>query len=608
MDSSDTTELRRKSRKSTRHTITDAQGLEELEGVEYYRGAAKLILLNPKVEALINVVIVINAITIGIDQSLELEHGSQSVVIVVLDQTFLVVYTLELFLRFFGIGLSNSLVDRWIWLDMLLVGTGVLSDWVLKPIMGQAEQLRVLMVLRSLRLLRLVKALKLMMKFRELCLLTQGLLSSAATMVYVLFLLLVILYCFAAMAMELVTKHRFASGADENEVFAGIVTTHFSSLPVTMLTLLQFATLDSVGAIYKPLIELDWFLATYFICVILVVSIVLMNLVAAIIINSALEQAMQDKELLKRDEASRRKKMLRDLNEMFHRVDEDGSGELSKEELTLASAEDKAFIYSCTEVEDPLEFFDMIDVDKTGAVDIDEFCEGVWQAVVSKAPIETRRMELMIKAMRRDIKVLDKRQRDIASMLRQLCGAFGGVLPTSSTESDASEPASPRATDGTESPDKKRISFCMFPSTPPQVVATQDSKQITLAQSAVGEPDIVEARALLTNPPPPAFDMESLMGQIQLLHSLVTDIHCRLVADATREVQRPSSRSGCDHQIHLGGQLQAQEKLVACEASVGATNQNGRGDRDDSTFPNGHILHAEAGDLAAHIAEQSVLV
>eukprot|EP00930_Biecheleria_cincta_P009259 TRINITY_DN11096_c0_g2_i1.p1 TRINITY_DN11096_c0_g2~~TRINITY_DN11096_c0_g2_i1.p1 ORF type:complete len:603 (+),score=96.32 TRINITY_DN11096_c0_g2_i1:34-1842(+) len=599
-------------RKSTRETVKYTSELVELEGVEYYRAAAKLLLWSPKVEAVINVVIVLNAITIGIDQTLELETGSQSPVIVVLDQTFLVVYILELFLRFFGVGVCASLGDRWVWLDMVLVGTGVLSDWVLKPLMG-AEQLRVLMVLRSLRLLRLVKALKLMMKFRELCLLTQGLLASAGTMVYVLLLLFVILYCFAAMAMELVTKHRLASGIDENEVFAGIVATYFSSLPVTMLTLLQFATLDSVGAIYKPLIESDWFLAVYFIGVILVVSIVLMNLVAAIIINTALEQAMQDKALQQQDEATRRKKMLKDLNEMFHRVDDDGSGELSKEELTMASSEDKAFIFSCTDVEDPLEFFDMIDVDRTGAVDIDEFCDGVWQAVVSKAPIEVRRMERVLKSMRRDLRVLDKHQRDVRNMLQQLCMASGGSGGMFKTESETTEKSSPPNSDG-ESPMHSSISWNIFPPTP-RAVSAPASNLFCLPRDAGDDRDEIGTCLSFTNPPRPDVDVQSFQDQIHRLNLLVTDIHRSLVMDPDQAlvVQRPASKIRCEPEVQLNGQPPVEATCTMVQASIGEANRGGRTHCSDDLSRNAHTLHAEFGTPAdfiekEHIAEHSVLV
>eukprot|EP00931_Biecheleriopsis_adriatica_P047453 TRINITY_DN27358_c0_g1_i1.p1 TRINITY_DN27358_c0_g1~~TRINITY_DN27358_c0_g1_i1.p1 ORF type:complete len:624 (-),score=124.17 TRINITY_DN27358_c0_g1_i1:10-1881(-) len=408
-----------RSRSSVIRKVTDWRD-GRLTRRERLQFVARRFVSHPKFEAFISTIIVVNALTIGVGQSIELETGKPSAGLDTLDNVLLGFYTLELCLRFFGYGIMGSLQDRWVWLDLLLVVTGILSDWVLKYAASEVEELSPLMVLRSLRLLRLVRALKMLMTFRELSLLVNGLISSAGMMFYVLLLLGVILYIFACMAMELITKHGFAQEPDKYPHFAGIVDSYFNSIPTAMLTLLQFVCMDSIGMIYKPLVEQDWLIGVYFVVVILVVSIVLMNLVAAVIINSAMEQALQDKQMLKDDEARKRKKMVQDLNEMFHRIDEDGSGELTKDELTEASDADKAFIFSCTDIEDPLEFFDMVDVDKTGAVDIDEFCEGIWQAVVSKAPIEVRRMEKVINSVRKEVKACLKAQRETVKMLRLL--------------------------------------------------------------------------------------------------------------------------------------------------------------------------------------------
>jgi len=72
---------------------------------------------------------------------------------------------------------------------------------------------------------------------------------------------------------------------------------YFPSLPLTMLTLLQFVCMDSIGSIYRPLIQENPSLAVYFVAIILIVAVVFMNIVTAVLVNGALEQAAEDKEM-----------------------------------------------------------------------------------------------------------------------------------------------------------------------------------------------------------------------------------------------------------------------------------------------------------------------
>merc|ERR1712176_802194 len=164
---------------------------------------------------------------------------------------------------------------------------------------------------------------------KELWQMVRGLTSSLGTMVYTMVLLLVILYTFSCLSMEIVTPQRNT----DNELIKNIVDTHFSSLPQTMLTFFQFVCLDSVAAIYKPLIEHAPWLVFFFVTLILTVSIVLMNLVTAVVVNGAFETAQQDRDAVVIYEQEQKARMMQELQELFQHLDEDGSGVLSSEEI-----------------------------------------------------------------------------------------------------------------------------------------------------------------------------------------------------------------------------------------------------------------------------------
>merc|ERR550539_2087015 len=147
-----------------------------------------------------------------------------------------------------------------------------------------------------------------------------------------------------------------------------------------MLTHLQFLTLDGIGHIYRPLISNRPELSIYFVSFIMLVSIALMNLVTAIMVESSLRQAKEDQVAHKAWEAAKKKQLMPKLRRMFHEMDEDQSGELDLTELRGASDEIKAQLQRICNMEDVEEIFKVLDYDESGAVDIDEFFEGMLKA------------------------------------------------------------------------------------------------------------------------------------------------------------------------------------------------------------------------------------
>ena len=77
-----------------------------------------------------------------------------------------------------------------------------------------------------------------------------------------------------------------AAGQEAEPEFDHLVSQFFPNLFITMLTLLQFATLDGPGVIYGAMIPFKpMTLSIFFVLYILVVSLSLMNLVTDFVIN-----------------------------------------------------------------------------------------------------------------------------------------------------------------------------------------------------------------------------------------------------------------------------------------------------------------------------------
>jgi hypothetical protein len=260
-----------------------------------------------------------------------------------------------------------------------------------------------LLVLRMLRLFRLARAVRLLVQFKTLWMLVRGLIGSASTIAYTFGLIVLILYIFACMAMELITKKHLNS---PEPGIADCVADYFPDIQVAMLTLLQFVCMDSIGSIYRPLILQDPMLIVFFLPFILVVSIALMNLVTAVIVEGAIEQGKNDRESQSRYKAYAFKKMIPGLRAMFHKLDADGSGTLSLEELIEAPQDVKMHFEEILNVESMVELFEIVDVDNSGVVDIDEFCDGISKLVNSTQSVEVVRILNQLSVTRRVIEDL----------------------------------------------------------------------------------------------------------------------------------------------------------------------------------------------------------
>ncbi|CAK0807949.1 unnamed protein product [Prorocentrum cordatum] len=401
-------------------------------------------------DACIGVVILANAVAIGAEQSFELAEIDISA-FAYLEHFFLTMYVLELFIRCVSTG-GKCFSDNWVRFDAFLVGTSVLCFWIIPPVMGNVQGMGMVSMVRMLRLLRLARSVRLIKQFRELWMLVQGLLVSARTMVYTITLIVVILYLFSVVAVEVITKHHLARREDGDPTFHDIVEHSFNTLPQTMMTLMQFVSFDNVVLIYEPLIKRDWRLALFFISIIVIVGILLMNLVTAVVVNNALEQAMADKELVKKLEDNKKRKMCKELRKLFFRLDVDASGHISMDEIARVSDEDRQMLVNIMGMSDPLELFQALDCDGSGEVDIDEFIKGLWQVCTSKAPIEIKRVEKMVEAMQNQMRASQSMMADMVREMSDLKYQFDLKLSRSSLSASAALPGGPdcRSIGGTD--------------------------------------------------------------------------------------------------------------------------------------------------------------
>eukprot|EP00435_Cladocopium_sp_Y103_P007224 s309_g2.t1 len=224
----------------------------ELSGWELYRHQVKKMVDSKWFEWAAGAIILLNMITIALETEVSLRSDDWVTMFTDLERGFLAIYTLDLVVRLIAGGWA-TLRDGWWLLDMILVVVGVVA-LVIAPTLGSIAQqdfggMESLLIMRGLRLLRLVRALRMISYFKVMWRLVSSLLTAAGTMLSTSVLLLLALFISGVIAVELITKD---SDLILDPTTGPIVEKHFSSLPTSILTLVQFVTLDSIAAVYFP--------------------------------------------------------------------------------------------------------------------------------------------------------------------------------------------------------------------------------------------------------------------------------------------------------------------------------------------------------------------
>ncbi|CAN1495336.1 Ion transport domain containing protein [Rhabdaerophilaceae bacterium] len=210
---------------------------------------------NPRTERFVILLIVLNAITLGLETSISImaEYGT---VLHVLDTIFLWIFVAELVARFI-VRRSGFFRDPWNVFDAIVIGIALV------PASGAMSVLRSLRVLRLMRLVTAIPSLKRVVG---------GLIGAIPGMGSITLLMVLIYYVFAVMGTKL-----FGASAPEQ----------FGSLGATAYTLFQIMTFDDwSGGVAKPLMEKHSYAIVYIVVFILLSAFMMLNLFIGVVVSA----------------------------------------------------------------------------------------------------------------------------------------------------------------------------------------------------------------------------------------------------------------------------------------------------------------------------------
>jgi len=286
------------------------------------------------------------------------------------------IYLLEFTLRVF-IKRTQIFDSKWVVLDFIICFAGLL-EVVLNASGISIEQVSMMRLLRLARIMRLIRLFRKFAFLRELRKLMNMAASCLKTLLWSFVFCFIVMTVWAMAAVELIQPlvvQMTAEGQFEDCPFCQVA---LSS--VMRANLLLFQTViagDSWGRLATPVIEAHPWTAIIFMGSQLTVVFGVLNLVVAVVVDTFAVQREKDVVEFAQEMDADQDEDKKFLRRIFSKIDEDGSGELSFEELmhgarTVPEFQSRLRVMDIDEG-DLTQLFQMLDGDDSGTVEPEEF-------------------------------------------------------------------------------------------------------------------------------------------------------------------------------------------------------------------------------------------
>mmetsp|Transcript_13985 Transcript_13985/g.32863 ORF Transcript_13985/g.32863 Transcript_13985/m.32863 type:complete len:491 (-) Transcript_13985:115-1587(-) len=346
----------------------DAEFMEDVRRKKAHPAAS------PQFNVFISGLVLLNAVVTGVEvDQYRGDRLEDRTFFAATDGIFLVFFVAEVLLRLHHVG-WEYLADPWNVFDYMLVVLN-LSDIVTSVNNQGAAGLKLASTLRVLRLLRVVRVIRGLRRFHAAWIVSQTLLDTVRTIVWIGLLFLVVSYTLAVVLTTMVTD------GDESEEQWGQAGRYFGTPWRSLWTLIQVITLDRwMVEIARPLSRVSPLAVVLLVLVIVVCTFGIANLIIAMMVehlNSIVEvTSNRSNTVLEMTELN----VVKAIGEEFQMAVHDGSGELGLAAFKAMLRSPNVVLQlqllgiMCDEAEG---LFHIMDADKSGSVSPEEFVYGL---------------------------------------------------------------------------------------------------------------------------------------------------------------------------------------------------------------------------------------
>lgn len=312
-----------------------------------------------------------------------------------------VLFTFELATRVVAFGIANMfkedfwahlldvvcVVGSWFEIAMIFILMNSTFDVAGTVVSGMMQTVRFIRVFRSARLLRLLQPLRM---------LVLQIVAALQSVFWALFLLGAIIYIFSLLIGIIIAS----SGATN-------LGNYWGSMPRIMTTLFQAVTggidwqfpVDELAKVHPVLHYI-------FLVYIAFVLFAVLNVVTGVFCQKAQESASEDLEHLVIEHFRHKRKYMEKTREFFALLDEDGSNELSLQELEGKEMDPQVSGYLAfmgLEVDSWADLFSLLDSGGDGTIDTEEFVHGIVRLRGSAKAMDVARNHLEIRQLKHSL-------------------------------------------------------------------------------------------------------------------------------------------------------------------------------------------------------------
>jgi len=300
------------------------------------------------------------------------------------------VFVLDLLLRI-HVERSQFLKSRekgWNVFDIVVVSTAVvevivqwyeLSSGTTSHATAFLRKFSMLRIVRLLRVISHTRAVRVIRFIRELRLMVFSLTGTLKSLTWAIVLMVIILLVFGVFFTDGVVTHLVQNPSLSTNTTEDL-RLHFGTLSQATVSLyMAMSGGEDWGNLFRVLQPLPREYQGAFLVFITFAILALLNVVTAVFVEAAMQVSQNDKQLVVMEEMESKGEFIAMMQQVFEELDTNDSGALSLEEFEKHIEDEKltAFLSSFgLDVGEVRTLFTLLDVDRTGEVDLEEFVSG----------------------------------------------------------------------------------------------------------------------------------------------------------------------------------------------------------------------------------------
>merc|ERR1711904_124492 len=271
-------------------------------------------------------------------------------------------------------------------------------------------------ILRSMRRLRLLRAARVIISFKELYSLICGLSSCLRTLFWAAGLVFLLLTMWSILSVEYMHPLIRKLAEDGHYTDCSYCVDAFKDIMNANLTLFQIISGDGWGQLSRPLIINHPWTAVVIVCIIFTMVFGMLNLITAVIVDTAAQARQLDVMHMAKHKEFERKEAWTNFAELCIVMDENHDGEISLEELKkgiMEIPELSAHLSVLGVEDDDLEMvFDILDANQDGRITHTEFIRQLYKIQTYELKSAHCFLKHYVEDIRRHVKLLWNRSSD----------------------------------------------------------------------------------------------------------------------------------------------------------------------------------------------------